>query len=149
MGDEADGDGGARDVFATTTTATVGGGGGATSAALASAMDRAARRSPAPQLWSPSAGLTFALYALGARRVAEVLLLNAGVLAVCVGAWAAWRRLAARGGDGDGDGDGDGRARDSGVAVPVAWRKRGGKASEVLPPSGVVRRPVVAGMWRS
>lgn len=109
---------------------------------LVSAMDRAARRSPVPQLWSPSAGLTFALYALGARRVAEVLLLNAVVLSVGVALWAAWKRLRAP--------NAPSCPANGEVSVPVnGGDSAGSKASSLLPPSGVVSRPVVAGVWRT
>lgn len=51
---------------------------------------------PVPQLWSPSAAVTFMLYALGIKQFAEVVLVNTLLLGVGVGVWTVVQR--ARGG---------------------------------------------------
>lgn len=76
---------------------------GADAAASAAAfMDKDAP--PVPQLWSPSAALTFMLYALGIKRFAEVVLVNALLLGLGVGLWTVLKKLkakAAKGGQQD------------------------------------------------
>ena len=58
-----------------------------------------------PHLWSPSAAVTFVLYALGMRRFAEVVLVNGILLGMGVGVYSMVKKLRKASGSRDGRSD--------------------------------------------
>lgn len=81
------------------------GGAGSADPAAAAAAFMSTEAPPVPHLWSPSAAVTFVLYALGIKRFAEVVLANALLLGVGVGMWSIVQKI--RGGS----------SREGGLAV--------------------------------